>query len=226
MTYANLAAAALLSTALVVFPAAGFAQSSGSTTQSAPKAKSASSTKDFVTKAAIGDMFEVQSSQLALQKSQNQQIKDFAQHMVNDHSQTTDKLKQTVQSANAGVTIPTALDSKHSKMLDKLNSASGADFDKAYLRDQVAGHKDALNLMRSYGQNGDNPQLKQLAQQTAPKISEHLNEVQKLSSGTRMSGNADHSGMSSQRTSGSGANDRQNAGAMPTPMGDTTGNRR
>ena len=50
-------------------------------------------------KAAISNLFEIQSNQLALQKSQNEQVKKFAQMMVDDHTKAGEQLKSTLSTA-------------------------------------------------------------------------------------------------------------------------------
>jgi hypothetical protein len=52
--------------------------------------------------------------------------------------------------------LPTKLDAKHQKLIDDLNAASNADFDKTYANQQVDGHKDAVSLFDSYAKKGDN----------------------------------------------------------------------
>jgi len=132
-----------------------------------------SATSDFVQKVAISDMFEIQSSRLAQQKSNNDGVKTFAQHMVTDHTKTTDELKPIAQKIQ-GVQIPVQLDATHQKMLDKLNGLSGAKFDVAYKADQVQGHVQAVRLFAAYAKNGDNADLKKWAHDTLPTLREHL----------------------------------------------------
>jgi putative membrane protein len=95
------------------------------------------STADFVKEAAVGDIFEIQSSQLAAERADGP-TKAFASQMITDHQKTSNELKAMVQD------IPTALDSSHQKMLDKLVGLNGADFTKQYQSDQVSAHKDAV----------------------------------------------------------------------------------
>src|SRR4051794_32572758 len=71
---------------------------------------------EFVTQAANSDMFEIQSSQLALTKSQDNTIRTFAQHMVQDHTASSDKLKAAAE----GQTVPSALDPEHARMHEQL----------------------------------------------------------------------------------------------------------
>jgi putative membrane protein len=87
----------------------------------------APTTKDFVQEAAVSDMFEIQSSKVASTKLSGPE-KDFADKMVTDHTKTSAELSAAATSAN--VPLPTAMDSSHQKMLDKLHSLNGDDFRK------------------------------------------------------------------------------------------------
>jgi putative membrane protein len=123
-------------------------------------------------------MFEIQSSQLAAAQAQGAGVKAFASQMVTDHTKTSSDLKPLAQQAN--VPIPSALDSSHQSMLDKLRSLKGEDFTKQYLDDQVSAHKAAVSLFKRYGNGGDNQQIKSWASSTLPTLQHHLDMAQKL----------------------------------------------
>jgi putative membrane protein len=75
------------------------------------------STQDFVTEAANSDMFEIQSSQLALDRSTDPGIKAFANQMITDHGKTSSEMKSMVANGTVKANLPTALDSSHQSML-------------------------------------------------------------------------------------------------------------
>lgn len=139
----------------------------------------APSSQDFVTQAVISDMFENQSSKLALEKS-DEKTKAFAQKMIDDHKKTSDELKSVVQAGDMKLTLPTELDSSHQSKLDKLKSLSGEDFTKQYHDDQVTAHKNATDLYKRYAEGGDNAALKAFAIKTKPHLDEHLKMAQDL----------------------------------------------
>ena len=134
-------------------------------------------TTAYVQNAARSDMYEVQAGQLAADRAQDAKIKDFAQMMVKDHTQTTQRLMQNLPS---GVTAPTDLDKRRSGMLDNLRQSKGAEFGKRYVTQQIAAHKEALTLHQGYAKRGDNPKLKQLAGEIAPKVEMHLQMAKML----------------------------------------------
>jgi putative membrane protein len=84
-------------------------------------------TQDFITEAAISDMFEIQSSKLA-QEKKDAKTEEFAKKMIADHTSSSDAIKNMVQSGKVKADIPASLDSKHQSMLDKLKSPSEKSF--------------------------------------------------------------------------------------------------
>jgi putative membrane protein len=133
-------------------------------------------TEDFVKEVAISDMFEIESSKLAQTKATGPS-KMFADHMVQDHTKTSTELKAKVA---AKMELPTALDNSHQSKLDKLKSLDGGSFTTQYNSDQVAAHKDAVNLFERYAKGGDNADLKAWAGTTLPTLQMHLKMAQDL----------------------------------------------
>jgi putative membrane protein len=144
-------------------------------------AQAASSTnidpQQFVQEAASGGLFEVQSSQLALKKSSDQKVKDFAQQMITDHQKANDELKNLAKGEN--ITVPDKLMPKHQQLLDRLNSASD-DFDKQYGQIQKQAHEETVSLFENASKNLSDPQLKQFASQTLPTLQQHLQHANEL----------------------------------------------
>jgi putative membrane protein len=137
------------------------------------------STQDFVTEAAQSDMFEIQSSKMAL-ASADAPTKTFAQKMIDDHTKTTAELKAAGGKGEAQVTLPTDMSSSQQNMLTKLHGLHGTDFDKQYHSDQVSAHKDAVSLFQRYSKDGADAQLKDWAAKTLPTLQQHLEMAQNL----------------------------------------------
>jgi len=161
-------------------PAATDQMAAGTDTNAAPAAGQ-NAANDFVQTAAVANMFEIQSSQLAKDHAQGDDVKTFAQKMIDDHTKAGDDMKAAVQSANAGMTVPDDLDQEHKDMLDKLQAASGADFDKQYVDIQLKAHDDAVKLFQDFADKGDNPEIKQFAQSTLPTLQDHQKMIHDLS---------------------------------------------
>jgi putative membrane protein len=164
-----------------VLSAPAYAQSVGEKTGVNSALGITPSTPDFVKQAAMSDMFEIQSSQLAEQKADDAQTKSFAQKMVTDHTKTSSEVKAMVSSGKVkGVDLPTDMSSSQKSMLDKLKGLNGKDFTKQYHSDQVSAHKDAVSLFERYGKGGDNEDLKAWANKTLPDLQGHLKMAQDL----------------------------------------------
>jgi putative membrane protein len=135
------------------------------------------STQNFVTKVAISDMFEIQSSKLAAQKG-NENIRAFAQQMITDHTKTTNELKGLV--GKAKVKLPSVMDAEHQKKLAQLQKLGADKFDGTYATIQVQAHEEAVKLFEAYASTGDDAQLKAWAAKTLPALKEHLQHAKAL----------------------------------------------
>lgn len=140
----------------------------------------APNTPDFVQKAAMSDMYEVEAGKIASQKGQSDAVKQFGQQMTEAHTQTTEELKGIVQAEKIKVDLPTKLDGTHQRLIDDLNAATGADFDKTYAKQQIKAHGNAEELFEDYADDGDNAAVKAFAAKTLPIIKQHLEEAKKL----------------------------------------------
>jgi putative membrane protein len=134
--------------------------------------------KDFVHSALEGGMAEVQMGQLAEQKASSDDVKQFGQKMVQDHTQIGDQMKQVAQ--QLGVKEPKGLSKKDKEEVAKLNTLSGEQFDNAYINAMVKDHKKDLSDFKAEAQNTQNPAVKQVAQQGAQVIDQHLQLAEQL----------------------------------------------
>jgi len=134
----------------------------------------------YIATAGSSDQFEIQSSQLALQMSQNAQLRNLANMLIADHTRSTQMVVGAAQSA--GITPPPpALLPQHQALLDQLRaSGSGPAFDQAFKQIQIQAHTDALALHQNYAASGDVPALRTVAGQIVPVVQTHLNQLQIL----------------------------------------------
>lgn len=129
----------------------------------------------FATAAADGGMAEVALGKLALQKSSNAKVKDFATMMVSDHGKANEQLMTIAKAKN--ITLPAAVSADHQKKMDDLTKMTGADFDKAYVDAMVDGHTKTLSLMQDEAKDGKDAELKEFAAKTAPIVQTHLSAI-------------------------------------------------
>lgn len=132
----------------------------------------------YMATAASGNQFEIQSSQLALQTSQNPAVRSFAQMLIADHGRMAQQLAATAQTAGLRPPQPMIFP-QHQAMLDQLRGSSTG-FDMAFRDAQVNAHQQALALHQNYAASGDVPLLRNVAAGAVPVIQGHLNHVQML----------------------------------------------
>jgi putative membrane protein len=136
----------------------------------------------YVPMAAASDQFEIRSSQMALQKSQNADVRRYAQMMIDHHTRTTQQLAAAARSA--GITPPAnpPMPPMVANMLRDLEGKSGAAFDRAYVMHQVHSHEMALNLHRTYAERGDRAELRTVASAAVPIVTQHLEDARRMHS--------------------------------------------
>jgi putative membrane protein len=156
----------LFSTSLLVLASPAFAQTDAA---------------GFVTKAAIGDMFEIRSSELAADRAQNSDYKAFATKIIEDHRANSEELKAMLQRSTElqRIQLPTALDAAHQQKLQQLQSTT-AGFERAYRAAQIDAHEQAIQMFDGYARSGDNAELKAWAAEKVPVLRDHLQMAQAL----------------------------------------------
>jgi putative membrane protein len=148
-----------------------------------PPPVAVTSASEFVPMATSSNLFEIESSRLALQRSRNQEVRRFAQQMIRDHNLASRRMATAVRRAGLPASRP-AMMPKHQQMLATVEGA--ADFDAAYVNAQLMAHQEAVALFSSYSSGGDVPQLTNFAGATLPTLQMHLDHVQALRSGGGM----------------------------------------
>jgi putative membrane protein len=134
--------------------------------------------RQFAMKAAQSDMTEIQTSQLALNRSQNPQVLKYAQEMIQAHTDSTSKLKPIAAGLN--LPMPKTLGTQNQALVDRLSRLSGTQFDLAYTTGQARAHAQTQALFQTELQQGQNSQLKAFANEILPVVSMHLQMAQKL----------------------------------------------
>lgn len=136
--------------------------------------------QDFVIKATIANQFEIESSQIALKKSETSAVRDYAQRVLEDHMKAGNRLEGIIISSGSQIQPYIELDYKHETLLDKLNIASDREFDEQYLAFQKAAHEESVTLFEDYSKSGENEGLKEFASDTLPILNKHLDNAEQL----------------------------------------------
>lgn len=150
------------------------ATAAGPTPAEIAAAASVPTTAAFVATAPAANAFEIASSKLALEKSQNPAVRAFAEKMITDHTMIGEHFVAAFGQANTGLTPPDGLGPDLDAVMARLQSESGAAFDTAYVAAQTQGHQAAVGLFAGYAKGGDNAVLKAFAADTLPMIEMHL----------------------------------------------------
>ena len=134
--------------------------------------------RDFIAKAASGGMFEVKSSQLALEskKLRDDKEKDFARMMIDDHSKANRELMSLIQ--GKGIDAPKSLLPEHQRLLDDLKDLNGDEFAQRYHAIQLQAHQDTIALFQREAQDGQDTELRKFATATLPTLEKHLAHLQ------------------------------------------------
>lgn len=127
----------------------------------------------FTRMAASSDLFEIQSSQLALTNAQNPAVRQFAQMMITDHTAMSQQLMAAASAAGVPAMTPQLLP-MHAEMLATLQAGGAAGFDNRYARAQLQAHEMALALHSNYAKGGDAQALRTVAAAATPKVQQHL----------------------------------------------------
>ena len=121
------------------------------------------------------NLFEITAGNLAQQKGQNQQVKDLGKMFVTDHTQLDQTVQSTAQQLN--VQLPADPTADQQKVLDKLNNLNGAEFDKAWVTAQLAGHVQAIQATQTEISQGSEQSVVQIAQDALPVLQAHYDAL-------------------------------------------------
>jgi putative membrane protein len=129
----------------------------------------------FYKNAAEGGIAEVEAGQLAQDKGNSQQVKDFGAMMVKDHSAANEKLKTLA--ASKDITLPSSASVGQMATKTKLSVLSGETFDKSYVKGQISAHRQTIALFHKEISSGQDADAKAFATATLPTVRAHLKAI-------------------------------------------------
>jgi putative membrane protein len=137
--------------------------------------------QEFINAAGQASLVEIRTSEMALEKAKNADLKSFAQKMIDDHKANGEKLKAAA-SAAALAPPPETLDDFHMRRINDLVETDGdQDFDADYAALQVDAHNDAIKLFEDYSKDTDSvAQLKAFADESLPTLTAHKAEAERV----------------------------------------------
>jgi putative membrane protein len=157
--------------AFVFLAAAGTAQSA--TRESRGKQRD----KQFLRMIAIADMTEAHLGEMAATMAAKPEVKDLGQALAKD--ETTEYEQLTVLANKAGETIPKGIDTRRYPAIRRLITRKGGDFDRDFLRNEIADERRVISALQVEASHGSNPDIKAWA---AKGVSARQQELQKAQS--------------------------------------------
>ncbi len=171
-----LAGVAVSALALATLPATAQTSSTtgaGTSSTATDAGKLARADKGMLDDLAQANIAEVEAGKMALEKSQNAEIKKFAQHMVDDHTSALAEVQALARAKN--VTLPDGPGAMAKTKATALKALSGNLFDTEYAkRAGVGDHEATIKLLNKIQKDAKDADLKALAGKMLPKVEGHL----------------------------------------------------
>lgn len=145
----------------------------------APPPEARQNAMAYVKAVTTSDLYEISSSEIALQKSQNANVRKFASKLIKDHQKSMAMTMEVVVK-NGLNSSPPMLDTGFKASISELQNASPLDFDSLYLGQQIPAHRAAFGLSSYYANAGDDPTLRRSAKKRSGPINRHLSTANKL----------------------------------------------
>ena len=145
----------------------------GAVLLAAPASAQVMTPTEYVTTAGASDLYEITSSQVVLETTQNPQLRDFAQMMITQHIQSTADVKAAAMRSRVRVAPPKLMPLQQ-ELITELRAETGPARDAAYVAQQKASHGQALAVQKAYAMEGTAPALKMAATGIVPVVEHHI----------------------------------------------------
>jgi putative membrane protein len=172
----------LVAALLCVTGSASLAQDAATGEQSATKAQSNASAKEFVEMAGTSGLAEVEMGEIGVQKATNGQVKAFAKRVVADHTKANQEL--VTASKGKGVQVPSSRSAMHKATVEKFQQQdAGKNFDRDYMEQMIEDHKADVELFETAADDAQlDLDLRSYAKRTLPTLRDHLTQAQTIQS--------------------------------------------
>jgi putative membrane protein len=134
--------------------------------------------EQFAENAALINLMEMHLGNYAALKARRADIQQFANQLNKEHTEANNLLEMIA--AKRRLTLPTKLDAKHQAKIDKLIVLPADEFDRAYVKEMVDGHRMATALYEHESHNGKVAELKAYAAETLPTVRRHYQRATQL----------------------------------------------
>lgn len=138
--------------------------------------------RQFLTQAIQGDLAEIALGELAQQKGQSDEVREYGQKLVQDHSRSLAEAQQLAEAE--GIEVPEEPSPEAQQMHQQLMQLSGEEFDREFARHMVEDHEKAIGLFETQTQGSDTDTA-EYAEETLPVLEEHLQIAESIEAGSR-----------------------------------------
>ncbi|MES1980955.1 MAG: DUF4142 domain-containing protein [Pseudomonadota bacterium] len=134
----------------------------------------------------VANKGEIKAAKEAKSSASNNDVKQFAEQMITDHTAMEDSNKALAKKLRINPqesATSRELETEANNTLKGLKTLKGAEFDKAYMASQVSMHQKVLDTINNtLLPNAQNPELKAMLTEATPKIQAHLQHAKDLQS--------------------------------------------
>ena len=128
---------------------------------------------------AMGGMMQLETSKVAVQKSTDPAVREFAQGEIDEQTGLSEKL--TAIASAKGITLPATPDAETQQMVSKMESMSGAELDRHYIKEHgVKGHEKLDKVMSKVKMKGTDNNLTAVAKAAHPLVKTHLKVAREM----------------------------------------------
>ena len=138
----------------------------------------AQSLVDFIDEASAQGMADIEASRLAHQKSESRAVKDYTIVVINDRTTANQHLAKIAKQLDLPVAPREEIVEKAKALMPQV--MEGATFDEAYAASQVKTTQETIDQFQQVVQTTDVPQIKAFAEETLPKLQNHLQMAKAL----------------------------------------------
>lgn len=136
---------------------------------------------EFIDEASAKGMAEIEASRLAHQKTSSKAVKDYTILVINDRTTANQHLAKIAKKLDLPVASREAVVSRSKALIPEV--PEGEAFDAAYAESQVKATEDAIEQIQQQAATSDVPELKAFAEETLPKLQNHLHMAKALKAG-------------------------------------------
>jgi putative membrane protein len=134
--------------------------------------------QDFMITATQGNLAELESARIALQKSGDSDVKDYAKMIKSEHTKALEDLTDLMHDKNVRQTKAIAADTQQD--INRMNNLTGGEFDREFINMMVTDHQKAIELFRDQQSSAQDRDVKKYVDDTLPKLEMHLDKAQQL----------------------------------------------